>query len=88
MLAHGAVLNVFSHKLHEVQPLELDSNKLAGFEISWLTGSFMVMTMRKDEVAKRVIQENIDIPFVSEDVVIIFPVQEMGPEGSRDVLKR
>ena len=87
MLAHGIAFDIFPHKLCKIQPPELSSDKLVSFEMTGVTSSLMVMAVDKDGAAERILQRDVDTTFVCEDVVIVFPVREMRPEGGRDVLQ-
>ena len=87
LLAHGAAFDVFAHILHEAQPPELSDNKLAGFKITRVTGGLMVMAAGRNGAAEGVIRRNIDMAFISKDMVIKFPVREVGPECIRDVFQ-
>ena len=46
------------------------------FEIPEVTHSLMVMAADEDGTAEGVLQENIDMLFVGQDVVVVFPVRE------------
>ena len=50
-----------------------------------MTHGFMVVTAGQDGTMEGVLQGNIDMPFVCENMVVVLPVQETGPEGSSDV---
>ena len=52
-----------------------------------MTSGLMIMAVDEDGTPEGVIWRNVDMSFVVEDVVIIFPVQEAGPEGSGDILQ-
>ena len=58
----------------KTRPPELSSDKLASLEITRVTGGLMVVTAGKDGVTERVLRGDIDMTFVHEDMVIIFPV--------------
>ena len=87
LLAHGIAFDIFPHKLCKTWPLEFRGDKLAGFEISRMGDSLVVIVMSKDGVVERVIRENVDPSVVYEDMVIVFPVRQMGPEDSGNVLQ-
>ena len=42
--------------------------------------------MDKDRTVERVLQGDIDMPFVCQDTVIVLPFREMRPEGDGNVL--
>ena len=87
MLACGAAFDVFLHELHETWPPEFGSNELTDFKITGVAGSFMVMAAGKDGAVEGVLRGNVDVTFVGQDMVIEFPIQEVGLEGSRNVLQ-
>ena len=87
MLAHGAAFDVFAHVLCEAWPPELSGDELAGFKITQVTGSFMVMTTGKDGVVEGGVGGYIDMSFVGEDMVVKLPVREAGLECGGDVLQ-
>ena len=88
LLAHGAAFNIFLHKLHKAQPSELSNDELTGLEIARVAGSLVVMIVDKDKSTEGVLWENVDVPFVGENMVVIFPVREMRLKSSGDVLQR
>ena len=47
---------------------------MLGFEITEVSDSFVVMAVRQDSTAERGIRRNVDMPFISEDMVIILLV--------------
>ena len=85
LLAHGTTFNILAYELHKTQPLKFGGYELAGFEVAGMPGSFVVMAAGEDGTLERVLQENIDMTFVGEDVVVEFPVRETRPEGRGDV---
>ena len=64
----------FLHKLCETQLPEFDGNELASFEVPRVAGGLMVVTTGKDGAMERIFWGNINMAFVCQDVVIIFPV--------------
>ena len=86
MLTCGTALDILVHKVCEAWPPELDSDKLVGLEITRVSSGLMVMAVGEDGSVEGVLWRNIHMAFVSEEIVIIFPVGEMGSEGSRDIL--
>ena len=65
---------ILTHELCKAWPPELHSNELAGLEISKMAGSLMVMVTGKDRATEGVFGGNIDMTFISEDMVIVLPV--------------
>ena len=61
LLAHGTAFNILSYKSGEPRPPELRSNKLVDFEIVRVFSSLMIMTVRQDGLAERVLGGNIHI---------------------------
>ena len=53
-----------------------------------MAGSLVIMTVGEDGIAEGVIQGDINMSFIGENMVIIFPVREMRPEYSKDILER
>ena len=87
MLAYSTAFNILPYKLHKTRPPELGSDKLVGLEITGVASSLVIMAVGEDGAMEGFLQGNVDTAFVSEDVVIILPVGEIGPEGSGDVLQ-
>ena len=58
-----------------------------GLEVSRVTSSFVVMTVGEDGASEGGVRGNVDMTFVCKDAVVIFPVREMRPEGSGDILQ-
>ena len=52
-----------------------------------VTDGLMVMATGEDGVAEGVLWRDIDMPFVSEDMVIKLPVQESGVKGGGDIFQ-
>ena len=50
-----------------------------------MAGSLIVMASSKDGMTEGVIQGNTDMSLICENVVIIFPVEEMRLEGSGNI---
>ena len=86
LLAGGIALNIFMHKLCEAWPPKLRGDELASLEITGVAGSLVVMAAGKDGAMEGVLWGNVDMAFVGQDVVVIFPVREAGLEGGGDVL--
>ena len=74
MLARGAAVNVFVHKLCETWPPEFGSNELTSLEITGVANGLMVMTAGKDGMTEGILQWDIDTAFVCEDVILILPI--------------
>ena len=74
MLAHGAAFDVLTHKLCETGLPEFRGDELASFEVTRVTGGFVVMATGEDGVTERTLQGDIDATFVGQDVVIELPV--------------
>ena len=54
MLACSTALDVFVHELFKTWPPELDGDELAGFEITRVAGSFVVVAVSEDGVMEGV----------------------------------
>ena len=87
LLAHGTALDILLHELHETQPPEFRGDELASLEITWVTGSFVVVTAGEDGAVEGVLQGNIDIVLVCQDMVIKLPVRKVRPEDDGDVFQ-
>ena len=74
LLAQGTAFNVLLHELCETWPPEFRGDELVGFEISWVTGGFMIMASSKNRVVERVLWGDVDTIFVGQDMVIESPV--------------
>ena len=87
LLACGTAFDIFVHKLCKAQPPEFRGDKLVGLEVTRVTGGLMVMAVGKDGATEGILWGNVDMILVCQDVIIEFPVREVRPEGSRDVLQ-
>ena len=74
LLARGAAFDVFAHELCEAWPPELSSDKLASFQITGMTGCFVVMAAGEDGATEGILQGDVDTTFVGQDMVVEFPV--------------
>ena len=88
LLACGTAFDVVVDVLYKTWPPKLRGNKLAGLKITRVSSSFVIMISREDGVMKRILRGYIDMTFISQDMVVIFPVRKVGLEGNRDVLER
>ena len=77
LLAHGAALNVFAHKLHKTGPPKLRGDELMSFEVTWVTSSFVVVAAGEDGATEGILWGNIDMALVGEDVVVEFPIEKV-----------
>ena len=87
LLVCGTAFDVLAYKLCKTWPPEFGGNELAGFEITRMTGGLVVIAMSDDGVMEEIIWGNVDTALVQEDVVVVFPVRETRPEGSRNILQ-
>ena len=76
LLANSAAIDIFAHKLCELQPSEFSSNKLMCLEITGMTSGLMVVAMDEDGMAEGIVQEDIDASFVCENMVVKLPVRK------------
>ena len=87
LLACGAALHILAWKLCKIRPPELGGNELVSFEITGMTSSLVVMTVGEDGVTEGTLWGNVDMAFISEDMIIELPVRKAGLEGSGDVFQ-
>ena len=88
MLAHGIAFDVLAHKLCKTGPSKFRDDELTSLKINRVAGSLMVVAVGEDGAMEGVLWGDIDTTFVSQDMVIVFPIGEMGSEGSGDVLQQ
>ena len=74
LLAYDAAFNIFAHKLCKTRPPEFRGDKLAGLEITRMSGSVMVMAVGKDRALEGIFWGNIDMTFVGQDMIVKLPV--------------
>ena len=84
LLTDGAPVNIFANILSKAWPPEFCSDKLAGFEIPWVSCHFVVMTTLDNGASKRSIQRNVNSSLVGKDAFRDLPVGQAGSEGSGD----
>ena len=87
LLAHSVTLNVLVHELCEPWASELGCDKLTSLEIPRVVSSLMVVAVDKDRMAEGTFGWNIHMPFVCEDVVIVFPIRKVRLECCGDVFQ-
>ena len=73
-LTYGIAFDILTHKLCETRPPKLSGDKLASLEIARVTSGLVVMAAGEDGMAEGVLRRDIDMAFVSQDVVIKFPI--------------
>ena len=84
LLASGTAFDVFVDIGSETRPPKLGSNWLMGFEVSGVSGSFVVMASLEDSMAGGVVIRDIDLAFIGEDSGFVLPVGEARTEGKGD----
>jgi len=84
LLASGTAFDVFVDIGSETRPPKLGSNWLMGFEVSGVSGSFMVVALCKDGMVDGVIIRDVDLALVGKDSSFMLPVGEAGVEGKGD----
>ena len=77
LLACGTAFNVFVHKLYKIRPPKFRGNKLASLEITRVAGGLMVVAADEDELTEGVLWRNVDMTFIGQDIIIVFPVREL-----------
>ena len=87
LLACGTTLNVSIHVLCKTRPPKLRGDKLASFKVIRVTGDFVVMASGDDRTVERVLRGDVDVIFICQDIVIVFPVEQTRPKNCRDVLQ-
>ena len=73
-LASRTPFYVFAHKRCKAGPPKFRGDKLAGLEVTWVAGSFMIVAAKKDGPPKRGIGRNVNTPLVGENALSILPV--------------
>ena len=75
LLANCTSLDIFAYKRCKARPPELRGDKLAGFKVTWVASSLMIVAMNKDGPLKRGVGGNVNMSFVGEDALSILPVR-------------
>ena len=75
LLANCTSLNVFAHERCEARPPKVRGDKLAGFKVTWVASSLMIVAANKDGLLKRGIGGNVNVSFVGENALSILPVR-------------
>ena len=81
LLANCISLNIFVHERCEARPPEFKGDKLAGFQISRVAHSLMVMATSKDGPVERGVGGNVNTSLVGEDTLGILPIRQTRTEG-------
>ena len=81
MLANRTSLDIFVYERCKARPPELGGDKLAGFKVTWVASSLMIVAMNKDGPLKRGVGGNVNTSFVSEDAFGILPVRQTRTES-------
>ena len=84
LLASHASLYIFVYERCEARPSKFRGNKLAGFKVTWVASSFMIVAASKDGMSERGIGGNINMSLVGENAFGILPVRETRAECWRD----
>ena len=87
MLAHDVAFDILVYELCETRLLEFGGDELVSFEITQVASGLMVVALGEDGSMEEILWGDVDTTFVCEDMIVILPVQEMRPGGSRDVLQ-
>ena len=74
LLANRTSFDIFAYKRCKARPPELGGDKLAGFKVTWVASSLMIVATNKDGPSKRGVGGNVNTPFVGEDALSILPV--------------
>ena len=74
-LASHTSLHIFAYERCEAGPPKFRGDKLAGFKVTWVASSFMIMAANKDGLLKRGIGGNVNTSFVGENALGILPVR-------------
>ena len=75
LLASCTSLNIFAHERCKARPSKFKGDKLAGFKVTWVASSFMIVAANKDGLLKRGIGRNVNASFVDENTLSILPVR-------------
>jgi len=84
LLASGAAFDIFADIGSEARPPKFGGDKLSGFEVSGMSGSFMIVASCKNGMADGVIIWDVDLAFVGKDSGFMLPVREAEAEGEGD----
>ena len=86
LLAGCTAFNVFADVGGKAGPPEFCGDKLAGFQVAGVTGTFMVMASLENSVAEGIVIGDIDAALIDQDACFDLPVGEAGTEGERDII--
>ena len=75
LLASHTSLYVFVYERCEAGPPKFRGNKLAGFKVTCVASSFMIVAANKDGLSKRGIGGNVNTSLVGENALGILPVR-------------
>ena len=84
MLAGRTPFHVFAYKRCKAGPPKFGGDKLAGFKVTWVASSFMIVTVQKNGLSKRGIRRNVNMSFVGKNAFGILPVGQAGAESWRN----
>ena len=75
LLANCTSLNILAYERCKARPPELGGDKLAGFKVTWVASSLMIVATNKDGLLKGRVRGNVNPSFVGEDALSILPVR-------------
>ena len=83
-LASRTPFHIFAYKRYKAGPPKFGGDKLAGFKVTRVASSFMIVAAKKDGLPKRGIGGNVNMSFVGENALGMLPVRQAGAESWRN----
>ena len=74
LLENGTTINVLADKSCKIGPPELGGDQLTSFQAAKMAGSSMVVAVGRNVFSEGKIGGNIDMAFISEDVLSMLPI--------------
>ena len=74
LFAGCAAFDIFTDIGYEARPSEFSRDELAGFQVSRMAGSVVVMASLENGLAERIVSRNIDPALIGQDTHLNLPV--------------
>ena len=81
LLANCTFLDIFAYERCKARPPEFGGDELAGFKVTWVASSLMIVAMNKNGPSKRGVRGNVNTSFVDKDALGILPVRQTRTES-------
>ena len=81
LLANCTPFDILAYKRCQTRPSEFRGDQLMDFQVAWVACSFVIVATSEDGLSERGVRGDVNMTFVSEDLLGVLPVRQMGIEG-------